>query len=65
MNSCDEIIQTNKVNPYEILSIIISLFLKLCCINKIIGIAIKPAKDTAFAIEEISFKIRFVGLRKY
>tara|TARA_B100000700_G_scaffold134746_1_gene150506 strand:+ start:369 stop:566 length:198 start_codon:yes stop_codon:yes gene_type:complete len=65
MNICDEIIQTSKVNPYEILSIIIILFLKLCCINKIIGIAIKPAKDTAFAIEEISFKIRFVGLRKY
>ena len=33
--------------------------------NKIIGIAIKPEKETAFAIEEISFKIKVAGLTKY
>ena len=32
--------------------------LKVCCKNKINGTAIKPAKETDFPIDEISFIIK-------
>jgi hypothetical protein len=43
--------------PYEPLSLIGILCLKLCCANKISGMAINPENETALAIDFKSDKI--------
>ena len=40
------------------------VLLKLCCKNKISGIAIKPEKEIAFPILTRSFNIKFDGFKK-
>ena len=40
------------------------VLLKLCCKNKINGIAIKPENDTAFPMSTKSFNIKFDGFKK-
>ena len=40
------------------------VLLKLCCKNKISGIAIKPEKDTALPMSTMSFNIKFDGFKK-
>tara|TARA_B100001057_G_scaffold423290_1_gene445343 strand:- start:604 stop:747 length:144 start_codon:yes stop_codon:yes gene_type:complete len=37
---------------------------KLCCKNKISGIAIKPEKETAFPMSTRSFNTKFDGFKK-
>ena len=41
-----------------------TVLLKLCCKNKINGIAIKPENETAFPISTRSFNIEFDGFKK-
>ena len=64
-NICAEIIHTNKVKPYEILSIITKEDRKVCCKKRTRGTDINPAKDTAFPIEEMSLRIEFSTLNEY
>ena len=64
-NICVERIHTNKVKPYEILSVIAKADRKVCCKKRTKGTDINPEKDTAFPIEEMSLRMEVSTFNEY